>query len=844
MAYWYNNGSQEIGPFGRRQLSGLLHQGAIAENASVREDGEADGLAIASVLANWADKMAPAQSSAWSLAITIASEVVKAAGWFHLPLDEPVVALHSGSRILLLVPCHRLPADQAEADLEAWFLKMQAKPWKGMMSQLEIVYCLPSPAPGLESIRKAKKVAFSGSPLVRLDYVDTQETPKLLGSLDKATCQAIAAGVRRYLSQAASGFEFLEQLVVSNHSHDEMQRRLLSVKPWGTYAILGVCLVMFGWATLAGGTEDTLTLLRFGANYWPLTVEQGQWWRLFGCTFMHIGFVHLACNLITLFSVGVRAEQIYGNQRFLALYALSGLGGSLASVFTGNKVSAGASGALFGVCGAVAMLGWRYRDQWPPAFRSSMFQGMLPMIGYNLLYGLSNSGIDNAAHLGGLVVGALFAFLVRPQALSEVEVFRTHATAMLAVGLIPFVMGGWMVAHAITRTSVTGYPTSSYTDSTGDLTVDMPALFKPVTIEGNFLFQGPGIGFNLQKLDDPNVVVISNPFFQQALKAAEGTTSVTTQVLAGRTWVLRDADAGPVKVRQAFTYFGVVPIRIEVAVSKGQVKEGEALRAMAMKSLRRKDFDPLSQGKALLKLGLHERALEEFSGLEETREVAVSKVESLTALARYDQAEALLARLEKEHPKDESVLQRRLVLLENQKKYEAALEACRKVIAAQTDPQQKFHKLVDQADLLEDLGRVSEAQVLYAQARAGYQNKAHIESDILNAQAWNLLQRGRYKEALPLAEQAVKAEANSSTLDTRGRALLEMGQVARAKADFEKVLNDDFNLPYANYAMGRILQEESDAEKARIFLYRYLALAGPEAEFAADAQERLSAMAK
>ncbi|HET7296605.1 MAG TPA: rhomboid family intramembrane serine protease [Gemmatimonadales bacterium] len=139
----------------------------------------------------------------------------------------------------------------------------------------------------------------------------------------------------------------------------------------------------------------------------------GQWWRILAAMFLHFGFFHLALNMWCLWQLGWLAEYLFGRATFLTLYLLSGLGGSVLSLVTHPAVvSAGASGAIFGVAGGVAAFMWLHRLN----FHAPKLTGALPsvaaFIGYNLLYGITDPQIDNAGHLGGLIVGALLGFLV------------------------------------------------------------------------------------------------------------------------------------------------------------------------------------------------------------------------------------------------------------------------------------------------------------------------------------------------------------------------------------------------------------------------------------------------
>jgi membrane associated rhomboid family serine protease/Tfp pilus assembly protein PilF len=148
-------------------------------------------------------------------------------------------------------------------------------------------------------------------------------------------------------------------------------------------------------------------LLRWGANLGSLTL-QGQWWRLFTCMFIHIGVVHLALNMWALWEVGYLAEHLYGPRTFVAVYLLSGVAGGLASMARNPLVvSAGASGAIFGIAGA--LIATLYLGK-IPAERHALRVTLVSLIafaGYNLAYGFVKGNIDNGAHVGGLVAGLL-----------------------------------------------------------------------------------------------------------------------------------------------------------------------------------------------------------------------------------------------------------------------------------------------------------------------------------------------------------------------------------------------------------------------------------------------------
>lgn len=178
-----------------------------------------------------------------------------------------------------------------------------------------------------------------------------------------------------------------------------------------TYTLIGINILVFVLMVVSGvGLFDPEAedLIKWGGNLKYYT-QGGEWWRLITSVFVHIGVVHLGLNMYALFSVGVYLEPALGRWRFLALYLVSGVFASLTSTWWHeNTVSAGASGAIFGLYGVfLALLASKLLDE---HIRKSMFTSIAIFVGYNLLYGLK-AGVDNAAHIGGLVSGFALGYL-------------------------------------------------------------------------------------------------------------------------------------------------------------------------------------------------------------------------------------------------------------------------------------------------------------------------------------------------------------------------------------------------------------------------------------------------
>jgi len=167
-------------------------------------------------------------------------------------------------------------------------------------------------------------------------------------------------------------------------------------------------------ADFKGGSTSNLVLVLMGANFRPL-IAQGQVWRFFTSMFLHIGFQHILFNAYALFIFGAETERIFGRTRFLTIYVLSGLFGSLASFVLGSAtISAGASGAIFGIVGMQVAYFYRYREMLGTFGRSRLINVGI-IVAINIFFGLSMPGIDNWAHLGGLISGILIALKFMPE---------------------------------------------------------------------------------------------------------------------------------------------------------------------------------------------------------------------------------------------------------------------------------------------------------------------------------------------------------------------------------------------------------------------------------------------
>jgi rhomboid protease GluP len=169
-------------------------------------------------------------------------------------------------------------------------------------------------------------------------------------------------------------------------------------------------LVVFRTLT---GPVDLRVLYIFGMKS-NADILQGEVWRLLTATFLHIGPVHLISNLIGLFMLGPIIEGHFGHWRFLFIYLVGGLMGSIASFAFNAAFSAGASGAIFGLLGATVIYFYRFREEFGTEGQN-ILQAMAVVLVLNLVMGVTVSGVDNWGHVGGLVGGVLAAVGVMPR---------------------------------------------------------------------------------------------------------------------------------------------------------------------------------------------------------------------------------------------------------------------------------------------------------------------------------------------------------------------------------------------------------------------------------------------
>lgn len=209
--------------------------------------------------------------------------------------------------------------------------------------------------------------------------------------------------------------------------------------PWALYTVVALNAAVW-LLTLSAGLSATsplpAQLFQWGANSAWAVVNDHEYWRLLSATLLHAGLLHLALNLFALWQAGRQVCRWYGNANFLLVYVGAALVGSSLSLHYSAQqlVSVGASGAVFGVLGAFVVIIWRHRGRFPSARATSLLLSQGLFLLYMLSQGFTQRGIDNAAHIGGLIAGALLAAWL-PQTV-DTDMSRRGRLARQGVGTL------------------------------------------------------------------------------------------------------------------------------------------------------------------------------------------------------------------------------------------------------------------------------------------------------------------------------------------------------------------------------------------------------------------------
>ncbi len=257
--------------------------------------------------------------------------------------------------------------------------------------------------------------------------------------------EQLASEIRRQIERQPDG----EQLIARMNLRDAIGQAAWAARPVATFALL-VCLGIGALITSQADPTAPFPLTVYGANA-PLLVREGQWFRLFSANFLHADLLHLYMNGLGLLTLGAVLERLLGPWRFTSIYLVSAVGGSLASALAARApYSIGASTAIFGLLGALAVLEWRFRTELPGGFRQTP-RWWLIVLGINAALPLLVPVIDGFAHAGGFVAGALTALALcrHPDAIRRARPtpWNVRLSTLAGAGVFAVALGA-AFAHA------------------------------------------------------------------------------------------------------------------------------------------------------------------------------------------------------------------------------------------------------------------------------------------------------------------------------------------------------------------------------------------------------------
>jgi rhomboid protease GluP len=229
----------------------------------------------------------------------------------------------------------------------------------------------------------------------------------------------------------------------------------LAPRPWVTWALIAINVLVFGTMLVKGGKVTGMStglLMAWGANH-VYAVQGGEWWRLFSAMFLHLDIKHLAVNMVMLYVLGGEVERRVGGLPFLQVYLVSGLMGNALSlhVLSQAGVSVGASGAVFGVAAARFTMAARHLRRLPEAERDQLLGQAGMVVAYALCTGFTSTGTDHAAHLGGLLGGAMLATCLRTRL--DKAAYQSNRRTSMAAAIITGCMALGLVTATAPRAS-------------------------------------------------------------------------------------------------------------------------------------------------------------------------------------------------------------------------------------------------------------------------------------------------------------------------------------------------------------------------------------------------------
>ena len=248
-------------------------------------------------------------------------------------------------------------------------------------------------------------------------------------------------GIKKDLNYKEEGFELVTKITsdIAKKNIEENERfnnMYKQKKPIITGILLGINIFIFVILfMIANFNEDEyLSLINVGANI-PELIREGQYYRIISSGFLHVGMIHILCNMYSLFVLGPNIEHFYGKAKYLLIYLFSMIMASLfVMVFERNSAAVGASGAIFGLLGSLLYFGYHYRGY----LGNQVINQIIPVIIINLVIGFLFNGISNAAHIGGLLGGICVSFML---GMNDKDDKKNRITG----AIITFILTGFMI---------------------------------------------------------------------------------------------------------------------------------------------------------------------------------------------------------------------------------------------------------------------------------------------------------------------------------------------------------------------------------------------------------------
>ena len=218
--------------------------------------------------------------------------------------------------------------------------------------------------------------------------------------------KSIFPDLNKKLKYTEDGFQLFAKITNDINKHnksdaEKMDEVFRPKVPYVTYGLILLCILCYVVPILFGYYDSLVSMF----SIYPSAIKAGEYYRLLTAAFLHGNIIHLLFNCYALFVIGSQVESFLGRFKYIAIYLFSAVSASLLSMlFLGNHLSLGASGAIFGLMGAIVYFGYHYRVYLGNIVKSQI----IPLILFNLLLGFTLPGIDNFAHIGGLIGGSLF----------------------------------------------------------------------------------------------------------------------------------------------------------------------------------------------------------------------------------------------------------------------------------------------------------------------------------------------------------------------------------------------------------------------------------------------------